>query len=343
MNRIDPFQIWRAQSIKNRLVFLLIASQVLFLSACERPISGETPEPTAEMDPKLILVTGATGTQGGAVARELLDRGYEVRALTRNPDNPRAQVLDRLGAQLVKGDFNDAGSIAAAMDGVYGVFAVTLFWSDGYDGEVRQGKRLIDAAVEEGVEHIVLTSVAGADESTGVPHFDSKWEVEQHLHQSGTNWSIVRPVEFMDNWLWSADQFKAGRLVDPRSPDSSHQWIAASDIGFFVAEAFDNPGQWVGKTQEIAGDQLTVGQFAGLLSDAFGTDITHEQIAWEEFEADAGGEMTIMYHWFEDEGYSVDVDVLRERYPNLVTARDFLTELAASADAIDAPELSQSP
>jgi uncharacterized protein YbjT (DUF2867 family) len=321
----------------------LVASQVLSLGACDRPISAEAPEPTARTDQKLILVTGATGTQGGAIARELLDRGYQVRALTRNPDSPQAQVLTSLGAQLVKGDFNNVESIAAAMDGVYGVFAVTLFWSEGYDGEVRQGKRLIDAAVEEGVEHIVLTSVAGADESTGIPHFDSKWEVEQYLQQTDINWSIVRPVEFMDNWLWSVEEFKAGRLVDPRSTDSSHQWIAASDIGFFVAEAFDNPSQWVGKTQEIAGDQLTVGQLAGILTEAFGTEITHEQIAWEDFETDAGGEMTIMYRWFEDEGYSVDVDVLRERYPNLVAAKDFLTELAASANAIDAPKTSESP
>ena len=329
--------------MKNGFVLLLLTSIVTTLGACDRPASSEKPAPTAETDQKLILVTGATGTQGGAVARELLDRGYQVRALTRDPDKPRAQVLMGLGAQLVKGDFDNAESIAAAMDGVYGVFAVTLFWSGGYDGEVRQGKRLIDAAVEEGVEHVVLTSVAGADESTGIPHFDSKWEVEQYLHQTDINWSIVRPVEFMDNWLWSVDQVKGGHLVDPRSSDSGHQWIAASDIGFFVAEAFDNPGQWVGKTQEIAGDQLTVGQLAGLLSEAFGTEITHEQIAWEDFEADAGGEIAIMYRWFEDEGYSVDVDVLRERYPNLVTAREFLTELAASANAIDAPENSQSP
>jgi uncharacterized protein YbjT (DUF2867 family) len=317
--------------MKNRFVFVLSASIVMALSACDRTDSVESPEPAAEMQPKVILVTGATGTQGGAVSRELLERGYQVRALTRNPDNSKARALTALGAQLVKGDFNDAQSIAAAMDGVYGVFVVTLFWTDGYDGEVTQGKRLIDAAVEAGVEHIVLTSVAGADESTGIPHFDSKWEVEQYLHQSGANWSIVRPVEFMNNWLWSVEQFKSGHVADPRSSDSSHQWVAASDIGFFVAEAFDNPGQWIGHTLEIAGDQLTVGQFAGLLSEVFSTDITHKQITWDDFEADAGNEMTVMYRWFENDGYSVDITVLRERYPDLVTARDFLTELAARA------------
>jgi uncharacterized protein YbjT (DUF2867 family) len=323
--------------MKNRILYLLITSIVICLSACDRGAS-DAPEPTAETDSKLILVTGATGTQGGAVARELLDRGYQVRALTRDPNSTRARALAALGAQVVKGDFNDAQSVAAALDSVQGVFVVTLFWTDGYEGEVSQGKRLIDSAVKAGVEHIVLTSVAGADDSTGIPHFDSKWEVEQYLHQSGANWSIVRPVEFMDNWLWSVDQFKSGRLADPRSSDSSHQWIAASDIGFFVAEAFDNPEQWVGRTEEIAGDQLTVGQLAGVLTDVFGTDITHEQTTWEEFRADAGNEITVMYRWFENEGYSVDIATLRESYPNLVTIREFLTELAGK---VSEPEPAQ--
>jgi len=336
--------------MKIRFIFLMAASFAMALGACERPESGETPKrpaeaattpvPESQTDPsnaeagaesKMILVAGATGTQGGAVARELLKRDYRVRALTRNPDSTRAQVLAELGAELVQGDFNDAESIAAAMSGAHGVFAVTLFWSEGYQGEVEQGRRLIDEAAKAGVEHFVLTSVAGADESTGIPHFDSKWEIEQYLHQSSLNWTIVRPVEFMDNWHWSLEKFTAGRLVDPRSPNSRHQWIAASDIGFFVAEAFDMPGQWVGLTQEIAGDQHTVGELAGLLSEAFGKDISHEQIAWEAYESEAGEEMTIMYRWFEDDGYSVDIAALRERYPDLVTAKDFLAEIAVTA------------
>ena len=317
--------------MKNCFVFIVAASIAMALGGCDRPVSGQAPKPTAEAEPKIVLVTGATGTQGGAVARELLERGYQVRALTRSPETKRARALSQLGAKLVQGDFNDAESIAAAMDGVYGVFAVTLFWIDGYDGEVNQGKRLIDSAVRSGVKHFVLTSVAGADQSTGIPHFESKWEVEQYLHQSGLNWSIVRPVEFMDNWLGSLEQFKEGRFMDPRSPESSHQWIAASDIGFFVAEAFDNPVQWFSVTKEIAGDQLTIGALAGLLSEVFGKDITHELVTWEAFESDAGEEMTIMYRWFESDGYAVDLAKLRERYPGLVTARKFLAELAAPA------------
>ena len=278
----------------------------------------------------VILVTGATGTQGGAVARELLERGYSVRGLTRNPGSKAAQALSDLGATLVQGDFDDPASLAAAMEGVDGVFAVTLFWQVGYDAEVAQGKRLIDEASKVGVEHFVLTSVASADAGTGIPHFESKWEVEQYLHDSDLDWTIVRPVEFMDNWGWSADNFRQGKLIDPRDPESSHQWIAADDIGFFVGEAFDNPEQWIGLTQEIAGDELTLAELQATLSEVYGRQFEYIQPSWADFEAQAGEEVTMMVRWFEDEGYQVDVPALRARYPSLTTAAEFLSELAST-------------
>jgi len=340
--------------MKIRLIFLMAASFAMALGACDRPVSNDTPERPAEAaanpalelnadssksladaEKKLILVTGATGTQGGAVARELINRGYRVRAFTRNPDSTRARALAEQGAELVQGNFDDVDSIATAMNGAYGVFAVTLFWTEGFDGEVEQGKRLIDEAVKAGIEHFVLTSVAAADQSTRIPHFDSKWEIEQYLHQSSLDWTIVRPVEFMNNWRWSVENFASGRMFDPRPPDSTHQWIAASDIGFFVAEAFDMPSQWIGLTQEIAGDQLTVGELTGLLSEAFGKDVNHEQVDWAAFELDAGKEIAAMYRWFENDGYAVDIAALRERYPDLVTAREFLAELAATTSGLE--------
>jgi uncharacterized protein YbjT (DUF2867 family) len=276
----------------------------------------------------VILVTGATGTQGGAVARELLQRGYTVRGLTRKPESDKAQALTALGATMVAGDYDDPASLAAAMDGVDGVFAVTLFWHGGYDAEVEHGKRLIDEATKAGVGHFVLTSVASADSGTGIPHFESKWEVEQYLHASDLTWTIIRPVEFMDNWGWSLEDFSEGKLIDPRDPGSRHQWIAARDIGFFVSEAFDHPVEWAGMTQEIAGDELTLVELQGVLTEAFGSEFEYIQPSWEAFENGAGEEITDMIRWFEEEGYSVEVEALRARYPNLQTAAEFLSELA---------------
>lgn len=323
-------------------VFLLVVFALLAgLAACDRPEPAEVPERAAEVAPhttdgfigeddyRLILVTGATGTQGGAVARELLERGYAVRGLTRDPQSEDAQALADLGAEMVAGNYDNAASLAAAMEGVHGVFAVTLFWQYGYEAEVEQGKRLIDEAAKAGVGHFVLTSVAGADDKTGIPHFESKWEIEQYLHESDLNWSIVRPVEFMDNWNWQMENYAQGRLIDPRAPDSDHQWIAASDIGHFVGEAFDHPDSWIGTTREIAGDQLTIGALRETLAEVFDHEFEHIRPSWEEFEAQVGEEVAIMVKWFDEEGYDVDIEALRETHPGLVTAREFLQGMAA--------------
>jgi len=273
---------------------------------------------------ELVLVTGATGTQGGAVARELLDRGFDVRGLTRNPDSDRAKVLTDLGVTMVKGNFDDDASLAAAMHGAYGVFAVTDFWEHGYDKEVDHGKKLIDAAKNAGVNHFVFTSVAGSNANTGIPHFDSKAEIEEYLRESGIDYSIVRPVSFMDNFRYFRKQVMTGSFYDPRAGDKNHQWIAARDIGFFVGEAFDNPDEWSGKALDIAGDEMTIAEYADLLTVTMGLDVHHQQITWDAYEAEAGDEMTMMTRWFDQIGYDVDVESLRLRYAGLLTYEQFL-------------------
>jgi uncharacterized protein YbjT (DUF2867 family) len=307
--------------MKNKFIVLIVSSFIL-ASAC-----SESPTPVqAPGDAKIVLVTGATGTQGGAVARNLLARGYAVRGLTRNPDSERAHAMTQLGVKMVKGDIDDAASLAAAMNSAYGVFAVTSFWEHGYETEVKHGKQLVDAAIAADVEHFVFTSVSGADDYTGIPHFDSKGEIEDYLRESGINYSIVRPVEFMDNIAYYRKQIMTGTYYDPRESGKSHQWIAASDIGFFVGTAFDNPDTWIGKEIDIAGDELTIAEYVDVLSFTMGLNVHHQQIPWRTFEADAGEEMTIMVRWFDEKGYSVDVEALRKEYPGLLTFEQFMLD-----------------
>lgn len=276
---------------------------------------------------RMILVTGATGRQGGAVSRELLDRGYAVRGLTRNPESDRAKAMSQIGVEMVQGDFDDAASLAAAMEGAHGVFAVTDFWEHGYDKEVQHGQQLVDAAMAADVEHFVFTSVASADASTGIPHFESKGEIEVYLRESGIGFSIVRPVEFMDNVRYIRESVLSGVYFDPRDSDRSHQWIAVSDIGYLVGEAFDNPEEWLGRTSEIAGDQLTIAEFVDALSHAAGVDIHYQQLTWSVYEEQAGEEMTNMLRWFDESGYQADVEALRSTYPNLLTFEQYLQKL----------------
>src|SRR6185436_11538096 len=141
---------------------------------------------------KLILVTGATGQQGGAVARSLLRQGQKVRALTRNP--AKAAALVRAGAEVVQGDLTDPASLQPALQGVDGVFAMSTPFEAGMEEEVGQGVFLADAAKAVGVRHYVYTSVASADRNTGIPHFDSKWQVERHIQRIALPATILRPV-----------------------------------------------------------------------------------------------------------------------------------------------------
>lgn len=307
-----------------RLFFIVIGLlSLLAVGACSNEGSIE-PE---LQQPRVILVTGATGTQGGAVARELLSRGFSVRGLSRNPDSDKAKALIELGATVVKGDFDDPASLAAALVGVDGMFAVTNANVYGPAKEVQHGRNLISAATKANLNHFVFSSASQAETGTGIPHFDSKYEIEKVLYESGLNYTIVRPVEFMNNVRYQRNALTSGLFIDPRSLDDRHQWIAARDIGFMVGEAFDHPNEWLGKAVNIAGDELTVGEYMALLSSELDLELTHQKISWEEYESVSGEEMAMMYRWFVDPGYQADVQSLRQRYPSLTTMQEYLRDL----------------
>ncbi len=308
-----------------RRLFVIVVGIFSFLivAACSN-VSSDDP---ATPQPRVILVVGATGTQGGAVARELLQRGFSVRGLSRNPNSDSARALIELGAVVVWGDYNDPASLTTALEGVDGIFAVTN--STVYEAaqEIEHGRNLISAAKQANIEHFVFASVSQADTKTGVPHFDSKYEIEKILYESGLHFTIVRPVEFMDNIRFHREKLMSGLFIDPRSLDDRHQWIAARDIGFMVGEAFDHPDEWIGKAVNIAGDEMTLGDYLALLSTELGIEIKHQQVSWDDFASDSGEEMLTMYRWFEDSGYQADIQSLRQRYPDLTTMKDYLREL----------------
>src|ERR1035438_5526300 len=152
------------------------------------------------MSTRKIFVSGATGQQGGAVARHLLKQpAFAIRALTRDTSKPPAKALAQAGAELIQGDLNDPSSYKRALEGAYGVFAVQNGMEAGFEGEIRQGKALADAAKAAGVQHFVYSSVVSADRNTGIPHFESKWEIEQHFSKIGLPFTILRPAFFMQN------------------------------------------------------------------------------------------------------------------------------------------------
>jgi uncharacterized protein YbjT (DUF2867 family) len=167
---------------------------------------------------KTVLVTGATGRQGGAVIRHMLRNEWKLRALTRSPNAPAAQELTRQGVEVVQGDLEDPASLERAARGVYGVYSVQDFWSVGVKREVQQGKNVADAAKKSGVEHFVYSSAGGAERNSGIDHFESKWEVENYIRRLGLPATMIRPVAFMENYY--IDQVEIGILK--RQADGSY-------------------------------------------------------------------------------------------------------------------------
>ena len=267
---------------------------------------------------RTILVTGATGKQGGAVAHHLLGRGWEVRALTRDPSQPAALALARVGAEVVQGDMRDEADVARAVAGTYGVFGVQNTWEHGPESEVQQGTLLAEAAEAAGVAHFVYTSVGGADRNSGIPHFESKWELEEHLRSTGLASTILRPVFFMDNLLSPDNRaaILAGTLSLALHPDTRLQMIAVDDIGGFAAMAFDNPDQWAGRAVELAGDDLTMTECADKLGAVVGRPVAFQELPIEQLRAFSADYAT-MCEWFISHGYEADVAELRRLYPPL--------------------------
>jgi uncharacterized protein YbjT (DUF2867 family) len=273
---------------------------------------------------RLVLVSGSTGNQGGAVARALLERGFPVRALTRDPEKPEAQALTERGTEVVQGDLEDRTSIDQALEGVYGVFSVQNFWEVGYDREVQQGTTLADAAKAAGVQHVVYSSVGSAYRGTGISHFDSKWEIEKHVRQNELPYTILRPVFFMQNWEMMRDQILDGTLAQPLDPDKPLQQLNVEDLGAFAAMAFENPDGWIGREVDLAGDELTMPEAAEAFSLVTGREVSYYQVPWDQFREQMGEEYAVMYEWFNDVGYEADILALRSEYPELTTLEQYL-------------------
>ena len=268
---------------------------------------------------KIVLITGATGRQGGAVVRHMLPRGWKLRALTRNPDSGIAQELARLGVEVVRGDLEDSTSLDRAVRGSYGVYSVQDFWSVGARREVQQGKNLADAAKKAGIAHFVYSSVGGAERNSGIDHWESKWEIEQHIRELNLPATILRPVAFMENYY--IDQVELGllrgKLVDPVRADKPYQTIATDDIGAFVALVFERPKEFIGQALEIAGSELTNLEAAEVFSRVLGKKVKFRRLPLPIVRLVLGKEYYQMFHWFNHAGFNADIEGLRRRYPEV--------------------------
>jgi len=265
-----------------------------------------------------ILVTGATGQQGGAVARALLSKGHRVKALTRKPDSEAARQLASAGADIVTGDLADAVSVVAAAKDVDTMFLMGNSYEAGMQEETRQGIIAADAAKAAGVGHLIYSSVADADKKTGIPHFESKYLVEKHIVGLGIPYTISAPVAFMENVVapWSIAALSQGTHAFAMPPERALQLVSLADIGAFVAALAARREQVFGKRFDFAGDELSGEEQAKILSEAIGRPIRYQEIpiavARQQSEDAAR-----MFEWFDRVGYDVDIAALHRDFPEV--------------------------
>jgi len=264
-----------------------------------------------------VLVTGATGNQGGAVVDHLLasDADFDVRGLTRDAESDAATDLGSRGVTVVEGDLHDPDSFREHVADVDAVFAVTNFWTQGYDAQVQQGENLADVAADEGVDHFVFSGVGSHERDTGIPHFDSAWEIEQHARDLDLPMTVLQPVFFYQNLeAFAEDIVDDGTLALPLAEGVSLQMVDVEDVGRAAAVAFERPDEFVGERYELAGDDLTLAETAEVLSEVTGVDVEPYHVPIEDAYEEFGEEFTVMCEWFNEVGYEADVDELAETF-----------------------------
>lgn len=271
-----------------------------------------------------ILVFGATGRQGGSVAKALLKAGWPVRALV--PDSTKAASLQlrNSGVELVQGSFEETKVVRTAMKDAYGVFSV-LPASLAAEDEVRHGISIADIAAETGVNHFVYSSGASVgNELTGVPRFDAKPRIEAHIRQLDMTTTIIRPMIFMEMLVRPGFGLDEGRLVSLIRSDNSIQLTAVEDIGRFVAAVLADKSRFGGATLKIASDRLTGRELAVILSEAIGRPIAYERFPEDVLAANA--DLAHMAESLEDGPLAeqVDLELMREINPDLLTFRSWL-------------------
>ncbi|HEX3694224.1 MAG TPA: NmrA family NAD(P)-binding protein, partial [Polyangia bacterium] len=233
----------------------------------------------------------------------------------------QAKALAKAGATLVAASLDDAAAITKALEGATSLFAMTTPFGGGTEAETRQGVAAADAAKMAGV-HLVFTSVNSADRRTGVPHFDSKYEVEKHIAKIDVRATILAPAFFMENISFGREQLGKGIYGGTLPPTRTLAQIAVADIGAVAVAVLEDAGRFAGKRFDLAGDELTGNDVVAILSRVTGRPFSYYQIPLDVIRQRMGEDGVKMAEWLDRVGYTVDLPALRREFPD-VAFQDF--------------------
>ncbi len=280
-------------------------------------------------EPIRVLVAGATGNQGGAVARHLVefegDVGIEVFGLTRDPASPAAQGLAAQGVELVEGDLEDPSTLEPLVADVDAVFGIANFWTLGYERQVTQVTNLAEASAEAEEEHFVASGVGSCREDTGIPHFESVAEIEENIEALDLPHTFLRPVFFMQNFEGMVEDILGGTIAMPLTEGTSLQMVDVEDVGQAAARVFADRESFLAQGIELAGDEMTLSEMAETFSKVSGRDIEPYHVPIEDAREQMGDEWADMCDWFNRVGYMADIPALGKRlgFP-LTTLNEYL-------------------
>lgn len=263
-----------------------------------------------------VLVTGATGKQGGAVARRLLDNNHSVRAITRKPESRAANELTRLGVDVVRGDLTDRDTLDRAVQGVGAVFSMATPFEAGMEAETTQGTNTADAAKAAGA-FLLYSSVGDANRNTGIPHFDSKYAVETHIRAIGADATIIAPAYFMENVTYVRDQLRENVYPSPLTPNRAVAQISVADIAEVAVTVLEARIRYAGKRFDIGADEISPNETVRILSSLTGRTFVHFQMPLDMVRQTMGEDEVKMFEYFERVGYHIDRGELEREFPNV--------------------------
>jgi uncharacterized protein YbjT (DUF2867 family) len=278
---------------------------------------------------RTIVVCGATGRQGGAVARHLLSEGWQVRALTRNARSAKAEALARLGAVVVRGDMDDLDSLRQAFAGAYGLYSVQNPYIDGPEAEIRQGRNVAEVAKEAGVQHLVYGSAGTGRKGTGIPSWESKLQVEGRMRELGLPLTILRPMAFME--LMADKGFYPALTtwhVMPTlvGPSRKVPWLCTNDLGAIAARVFQRPEPYIGQDLRLASDEKSISECWIIYRAVIGRNPPRFPVPVSVFSrfGFVGRDLTAMYRWLRMAELDVDTELTRSILPGAVSVDEWL-------------------
>ena len=284
--------------------------------------------------PGVVVVTGATGRQGGAVARHLLSDGWPVRAVTRRPDGPAARALAALGADVVRADMMNASELMHALRDAYGAYSVQNFMPGGTEAEIRQGTNVADAAKITGVQHIVYGSAGTGATDTGIGSWNSKVTVAAYIRALSLPLTVLRPMAFMELMTdkdfvppvstWSLMPKLMGR-------DRPLGWICVDDLGAIAARAFAEPARFLGAELSLASDVQSIAQCRQIWSDVYGSPPRRLPMPVWMFRRFVGSDLLTMWRWLGTAQVDFDPTPTRSLLPTALTVREWLVRRHSSA------------